>query len=508
MIRPPRLVLRLLLLGLALATHPLAADPLSDIETMPPSNPYRATLLRYTSLSPEDRQALDNWASPLDKAAPPTLTASQQTLARDLTAAVVATATSPATTAADWNPVLPDSDPEKLTKTLIPAVGSTRTLARIAAKTAATLPPNEAIATYAAVAQLGRQQRTSSTILQQLTGVVIEGLALSGASKDLMRFSPAELKQLSAAWHDLQPPPSVADSIDCERDTFFKPFIETKILPGLHALLAEEAADNANTPAPATQPDAERTFTRDLRLSGLLDLGDGERRILLENTATHAVLTLRENIAVEGITLTGIDFEKRRAYIRHEHREAVIHLQSKQIVERSRAAAELRALFGNMFGDNQSDLGKALHALLDKVRANPDGVDGYVRDLFAAYQQNIDRQIAGAAQPKAAPADTTPSFEDPLMNILVPSFGRVARNMHSAATQSTMLHAAVQLRLRALGQSDATIPADPWAADGSSFAYEKTPDGGYLLRSRYEVRPGKPLTYKFAAPDAGFVRVP
>jgi hypothetical protein len=61
----------------------------------------------------------------------------------------------------------------------------------------------------------------------------------------------------------------------------------------------------------------------------------------------------------------------------------------------------------------------------------------------------------------------------------------------------------VQLRLRALGQSDATPPADPWAEDGSGFAVEPTKDGGFLLRSRYETRPDKPLTLKFAAPDAG-----
>ncbi|MEY4489530.1 MAG: hypothetical protein RIQ79_2038, partial [Verrucomicrobiota bacterium] len=364
MLRPLRLLLHLLLLCLALAAPRLAADPLADAETMPASNPYRATLVRYASLSPEDREALDNWASPLDKASAPTLTAAQQTLARDLTSAVVATASSPATTAADWAPVFPDSDPDILLKTLIPTVGPTRTLARIATKAAATLPPSEAITAYAAIAQFGRQQRASSTLIQQLTGVAIEGVALSGASKDLLRFSPEELKHLSAAVHDLRPPPSIADSLGCELDTFFKPFIETKILPGLRALLAEEAADNADSAAPDAQPDADRTFTRDLRLSGLLDLGDGERRILLENVATHIVLTLRENIAVEGITLTGIDFEKHRAYIRHEDREAVIHLQSKQIVERSRAAAEFRALFATTFGAQEGEGAKVQRALL------------------------------------------------------------------------------------------------------------------------------------------------
>jgi hypothetical protein len=502
----------LLFLGLTLATRPLAADTLADIEAIPASNPYRAALVRYAGLSAEDRETLDHWISPADdKTPPPTLTAAQQTLVHDLTSAVVATANSPATTAADWAPKPDPKDPDDPTKATFPSIVPIRTLARIAAKTAESLPPADAIAAYAAVAQLGRQQRAGTTLLQQLVGVAVEGIALSGASKDLLRFSPAELQHLSAAWDGLLPYPTIEAALAGERDLFFKPIIEKKILPGLRALLAEEAADAPDSAAPAAQPDAERTFTRDLRLSGLLDLGDGERRILLENAATHVVLTLRENVAVEGITLTGIDFEKRRAYIRHDDQEAVIYLQSKQIVERSRAAAEIRALFESSLGMNTTegpDGAKMLRALLDRVRAHPDGADGYVRDLLVAYQQSIDRQIADAAQAKALPDAATPPSDDPLLNLLVPTFGRAARTLHNIETESVMLKTAVQLRLAALGQpkTATTLPADPWAGDGSGFSMEKTPDGGFLLRSRYEFRPDKPLTYKFAAPDAGFVR--
>ncbi len=90
----------------------------------------------------------------------------------------------------------------------------------------------------------------------------------------------------------------------------------------------------------------------------------------------------------------------------------------------------------------------------------------------------------------------------------MPAIGKVARTLHKSATLSTMLQAAVQLRLRALGQFDAPPSADPWSGDGSAFAVEKSPDGGFLLRSNYESSPGKPVTYKFGARDAGFVRVP
>ena len=515
MLRPQRIILHLLILCLALATRSFAADPLAAIEAMPASNPYRAALVQWASLPDEDRKAVDNWISPPDEAAPPVLTTAQKTIVRDLTSAVAATATSPATTAADWAPVPDPKDPDNPFNGSFPTVGPILTLARIAAKTAETLPNSEAIATYAAVAQLGRQQRTGSTLIQQLVGVAIESNALAGASKDLLRFSPAELKQLSAAWSGLQPSPSVETAMAGERDMFLKPFMERTILPGMRAWLAEEAAnlaaDNPDSPRPAGQDATGRTFTRDLRLSGLMDLGDGERRILLENTQTHLVTTLREGHASEGMTLTGIDFEKRRAYIHHEKGEAVIYLTSKQIVERSHAAAKFRTVLKSFSGSFSSEPGgsdKAIRVWLDKIRAHPDGADGYIRDLLITYQQILDQQIASAAQAKATPDDATPPPDDPYLRALVPTLGRVARTLQNVETQSVMFQAAINHRLNSLGQTGATPPPDPWSDEGASFTMEPTPDGGFLMRSRYEALPGKPLTYKFAAPDAGFVRVP
>ncbi len=277
-------------------------------------------------------------------------------------------------------------------------------------------------------------------------------------------------------------------------------------VPGLRELLATNATGD--------EPDSispEADFTRHLRLSGLANLGEGELRISLENTRNGESFTLRLGSTVEGVELVSLDFEKRLAVIRQDAREAVIHLESKRIVPQKSAALRLREFFAvfDSMGGKDADLAP-LRQTLAAARAHPEGVDGYARDLLARYQSGIDQQLAVANSP-GYPADLSASAApgvDPILALAMPAIGKVARYLHNSATQSTMLQAAVQLRLRALGQSDATPPADPWPGDGSAFAVEKSPDGGFLLRSRYETRTGKPLTYKFAAPDAGFVRVP
>lgn len=495
-----RKLAQLCLLVAALAARVLAANPLDDIKHIPESNPYRPVLDQYARLSQEDRDALGRWISPPDDTSPPpALTPGQKALARDLTAALVATASAPPTTAADWVPATNPADPDNPFAALIPTVRPFRDLARIAVKDAETRPPSDAIATYAAIAQLGRQQRGGPSLIQQLTGVAIEGIAQAEAAERLGDFSAAQLQQLSAAFNGLHAAPSVADSVSGERDLFFTPFMMKTVLPGLRALLEEEA-DPASTPAPS---ESERTFTRDLRLSGLLDLGDGERRVLLENTKTGSVLTLLENRAVEGITLTGIDFEKRRAYIRHDDQEAVIHLQSKHIVERSQAAKKLLKFFEGMSLSTESQ-----KQWLDGARAHPEGAEGFVRGLLGNYDKSLAHQIALADEAKPSPEAETTADTDPLSDFGLNVIGKVARTLQNSQTQSTMLQAAIQLRLRELGNADATPPDDPWAKDGSGFSIEKTPDGGFLLRSRYETSPDKPLTYKFAAPDAGFKRQP
>ncbi|TAG32492.1 MAG: hypothetical protein EAZ36_02190 [Verrucomicrobia bacterium] len=498
--------------ALGLSSLPLFAeftmsDPVPYLENLPASNPYRAPLLRFATLPPTDRSALRAWieadpAAPADPLAPrSSLSDSQRELATSLTSELVALASSPALTAAHW-PLLPaPNDPENPAAIELPSVGLARELTRIVIKNADALPPSQAIDAYAAAAQLGRQQRGGATLIEELTGVAIENIAFTAAGRRLNDCSPADLKHLSEAWSKLGPLPSLTEALNGERDLFFRPMVERIIRPGLHALLAEGGD--------STDPgSADVGFTRDLRLSALVDLGGGERQISLENTATKTTFTLRENATVEGILLVRLDFENRRAVIRRGTQEAEINLESKEIVERRHSSVQLREMLNGRDWLNGEGSGKkALDATLARARAHPGGVDAYCDELYIAAQQGIAAHANAAASARFQ-EDAVPPSDDPILALSLPMIGRLARSLNNSATSPIMLQAAIHYRLGALGvASDSPPPSDPWAeGEGAPFAREATPDGGFVLRSRYETGPDAPLSYKFAAPDADFVR--
>ena len=476
-------------------------DVLAYVEALPGTNPYRATLLRLQTLPATDREALKKWT---DENA--SLTPDQQALARELSTSLVALATQPPTRGEDWPFLRDQDDPDDPNLISVAGASLVRDLARLAAKTGDTSPPGEAIAFYTAAAQLGRQQH-GVTLIDQLTGAAAEDIAISAASRRLSEFSPAELQKLSAAWSVLQPRPDNAQAFAAERDLFSDLYLNGILRPGLAAILAGDS--EAGEKAARQDPDAG--FTRHLRLSGLADLGDGERRISLENTATGLTFTITEGKSTEGIELVSLDFETHEAVIRRGGREAVIHLESKRIVERVNphdAVARLRKLFASSGMPRRDDDADLLDACVERARHHPGGAGGYVDDLLVAHRHLTEAQLAFADSPDAPanPPDLSDT-EEPLLKLFLPSLGSTGRTLNTFTTSATMLQAAIHQRLAQLGaaSSEAT-PTDPWTGDGSSFSYEATPDGGFQLRSRYEVNPGKPLTYKFAAPDAGFVR--
>lgn len=476
-----------------------AETPVS-LSHLPESNPYRAALVSLVTAPAEDRAALDAWLNPPTNTPPPNLTAAQQALVRSLTAAVVTSAQHPPLTREDWPVQLDAEDPENLLAATIPDVGIARKFARIATKAADSLPPSEALPIYAAAAQLGRQQRAGATLIHQLTGVAIEGIARDGPARRLHEFDAAQLRRLATEWHSLTPAPEAEAAIAGERDLFFIPLARTIILKAVKELLAAQIADAA-----AEGADSTSTFTRDLRLSGLINLGDNEPLISLENIATGQHFSIAVNRAAEGIELVSIDFENRQAVIRRGSREAVIHLESKKIVERRPPGPRTLAVLKDLsFADDA-----ARDRWLTQIASHPGGPEGYIADLIAAYENELLAQLADAAQAKAAPP--RPGPDDPFLALLTPSFGQVARTFYSSSTSTTLFQAAIHHRLAELGEpeGEAPAPADPWAdadAPAQGFTFEPTPDGGFLLRSRFEPRPDAPLTYKFGAPDAGFVR--
>jgi hypothetical protein len=512
------LLVALLALGAAFAP-PLRASNPSEAQiafaALPDSNPYRALLLRYAELPEEQRKLLNAWVSPSgaeDSAAPAELPRELRAFAAEMSAGLRAAASAPPLTAAEW-PILPNpSDPENPAAIIIPGVGLLRELGRIATRHADDLPPAEAVDAYAAVAQLGRQQRVGSTLIGQLTGVAIEGIAQAGLARRLGEFSADDLRRLSAAWLALAPPPDHADAFAGERDLFFKPIVENLLLPGLREMIASGATAEQLFAASAEQPSAD--FARDLRLGGLADFGGGERMIMLENTRDASSFTLRLGARVDGIELVSLDFGRRLAVIRRGTDEAVINLESKRIVPRKSAATRLREFFsGNLNVGDQTDFHHAtLAALLARARAHPEGPEGYARELLAAYQAGIDRQIAAASSARYPnPEPTEAEKSDPLLKLVMPAFGNIVRTFNGLATSNVMLEAAIQHRLGQLGETAPVPVPDPWAKTSDDtprpFQTERLPDGAFLLRSAYEIAPGAPYTYKFAAPDAGFIRV-
>lgn len=518
--RPSARVLLFALAAALAAPTPAAfaapsAETIAQLKQLPASNPYRAALLRLVNIPEADRVALQAWADyypdPDEPAPAPVLTADQRTLAAEFRDTLIASSSAPALDADAW-PLIPNpKDPDNPAAVTIDGVAYLRQLARISLKSADSLPADEAVATYAAVAQLGRQQRAGLTLIEQLTGVAIEGVAFSNAARRLDEFSPDGLRRLSAAWTSLHPLPTNAEAFAGERDAFFLPMIERIIAPGLHALLADPDAGKKS--GDDGDPASDSNPFRDLRLSGLVRLGPGEEQISLENSRTRETIVLRNGRPADGLELVSIDFENHRALIRRGEHEAFVNLRTKDVVALDRAARQLREMFDAMkLMSGGDDADTIFSKLLPLVHAHPEGVDGYARDLLAQYQSAIDRQVALAESakfpaPDAAPANAAGGFADPLVATITPVFGRLGRTLNNAATYPAMFQAAIQHRLAALDPS-ASEPAlaDPWSEDGASFAYEPAPDGGFLLRSRYEVAPDAPLTYKFAAPDAGYIR--
>jgi hypothetical protein len=510
---PPRRVIRLLLLFAApffTAVAAPASSPvprptsLDAVASLPASNPYREAMLRLGSLSREDRDQLANWISPPPDAPAPQLPAPLRALAAELAASVRTVAAHPRLDPAHWpftpNPAAPEDPTEALT---FLRLGTARDLARLAVRHADELPPSEAIDYYAAAAQFARQQRAAPTAVEQLTGVAIEGVAHAAASRRLGEFSASDLQRLSAAWDALHPRPNNAEVLAAERDLYLLPLAQNILLPGLRALLADPDAGLAPDSA-----SSDAGFTRDLRLSGLVNLGDGEQRILLENTRSGEHLSLRLGRPVDGIELLSLDFERRLAVIRRGSQQAEVHLQSKRIVERKGAAATLRERLAGLelvAGRGAGD--ETLRQILEFARRHPDGPEGYVRDYIAAYDESAERQVMRAYVPVFDETQDLAS-DDPLLALTAPAIGRIARTLNNSATASVALQAAIHHRLLRLDAApDAHGPTDPWSPDQAApFVFEPTSDGGFLLRSVYEIAPETPLSYKFAAPDSGFIR--
>ncbi|MBC8040877.1 MAG: hypothetical protein H7Y06_10070 [Opitutaceae bacterium] len=477
-------------------------DPTERVAHLPEANPYRAVALRWLSLPENDRKVLSDWMSPDDSEekplAPPD--ASQQEIARALANDLAAASKIGASQSELWPPKPDPKNPDNPFHFLIPDVGVMRDLAQITTKVADNSPAADAIQLYAATARFGRDIRSGATLIQGLTGVAVEGIASAGAARRLNAFSPQELELLSSTWGQLPKPAGIEHALQSERNVFFMPLLERIILPGLLALQAE-GIDTFNAPSRSKlSPEL-----KNLRLSGLID-ADGEQLIHLENIATGNSFSVTNKRSAQGVKLIRFDAKAGRAWMRVNDTPAVLDLQSKQFVSARDDIARLQKFLGE-------DLGNETPAKtpewVRRALAHPDGPEGYAIDLIEEYDRRMAEQVLSAQQSKKPQPEADNTSTDPLIAMIMPTMSQVARRMNAAALQPTLLEAAIRHRL---GQPGVT-PPDPWSQPSSDekpapFAFEKTPDGGFVLRSAYEIQTGEPFTYKFAAPDAGVQRKP
>ena len=477
------------------------ADPLAAIRHLPADNPYRKPLEKWLNLPEEERKALSSWAEVKKEgeAPAPPLTSGQSELIAGLTASLRSAARQQ--DAAVW-PLVPNpAEPDNPMAIMVPHVGVMMSLGRLVTRGTESTQPRDAIETYAAVAQMGRQMRMGNALIDHLAGVAVEGIATAGAAKRLGEFSAADLDALHAAWAGLKAVPGTDQALRCERDTFFKPFLKHILKPGLAALLAEQAGLAETTPA------ARAGVGADLRVTAIIN--DGQRMIGMEDLANGRSFFVSEGKTVNEVTLVSIDFARNRAVLRIGGKDAIMDLASRRIVERQAAANRLLRTLGladSFSPDQRGAADELIGRLVQRVQNHPGGLDDYIRQLESHYETALSDSLLRAEQPKFdASAKGTPP-DDPLLAMLIPTFDGVARTLNRAELTVTMFNAAVALRSQELAGKPPAAAVDPWAKDGEKLHVDRNPDGGFILRSIYEGRDGKPVEYKFAAPDAGLIR--
>lgn len=329
----------------------------------------------------------------------------------------------------------------------------------------------------------------------------MEGIATAGVAKRLGEFSAADLDALQAAWAGLKAVPGTDQALRGERDEFFKPFLKHILKPGLAALLAEQAG------LAETAPVARAGVGAELRVTAIIN--DGQRMIGMEDLAKGRSFFVSEGKTVNEVTLVSIDFERNRAVLRIGGKDAIMDLTSKRIVERQAATNRLLRVLGlaNSFSPEQGGAADELMGrLVQRVQNHPGGLDGYIQQLESQYDTALANSLLRAEQPKFDASSKGNPPDDPLLTLLIPTFDGVARTLNRAELTVTMFNAAVALRSQELAGKPPEAAHDPWAKDGEKLHVERNPDGGFILRSIYEGRDGKPVEYKFAAPDAGLIR--
>ncbi len=357
----------------------------------------------------------------------------------------------------------------------------------------------DGMATAIGLAHLGRHLLTAPFFIGQLAGAAVEQRAANVVATRINDFTPDQLQRIGDAWGALPPPPDREEVWNNERQ-FFKYLVARYLRPGLRSCLestsqtgGQSATDDGTLP--------------DLRLSALIN-GSGERIIGLEDHRKQTSFFLRVGETVDGVTLVAIDFPRQRAYLRVCGREATLDLSSKRLIATPPVSREELIQFFPHSDDHDPERRRKaeewVEAILEKIRAHPQGLDGYLTDLQNKYDQLIWSGRLAAENPRFEGVPT-PVVDDPLLWQMA-VFTQLTRRFNQNDLTGPMVRAGVAQRRAVLLGESREPDLDPWGEPGQRLQWAKTAEGGFLLRSVYEVRPGGGSTFRFGQPESGWVK--
>lgn len=487
MLRAARSLLLLLTLGSAVGGLAREAAAPSYIDSLPESHPHRRILQQLATLPADQGEALDKWLAKPEGEAPAG------------TAELIAAATEHFRATANGG--LADNlwpyawENQIYGPTLNSA--SIRRLARLGKTAALSLPPDEAMEVLQSMAAMGRGLRNSQgPMIHGMMATMVEETARSGLAARLGDLDLAALDRLEASREKL--PAALSDIRFFSGEIrWMENYLNRHLLPELLKLSRMTEAELAGS----------TDFASQLRLSGVLEMGDGEKWIMLETTAEGRSIRLKEGESGDGITVVSIDIPDRRAVLRHEKGEAVVDLKDKTIRDTKPTFQFLEATLDLPEALNTPEKrDKLIRDLWHRLHGRPEGVAEYIAEQLDQVEQEGIHILEATRTTKFTKNLGWPGQGQAEASPWIGLFPFIVRDLHEDDTCDRMLSVAIALRRAELTNAEpgAGMIADPWAdPPGASFLVEKSADGSFVLRSAFEKIDRKPLSYKFAAKDAG-----
>jgi len=448
-----------------------------DLSYLPETNPYRTLLLNLQSLPETDATALLAWGSGGLNGDPPAdlpmaLKPFVDRLAADMRATL-----SKKTQTRDW-----PLRGEKSATTSLRGMPfqPVRTLTRVLVRATDEMPAEQAVATWLALIQFGRNLSDERTLTSSMMAVVLENAAFEPMRIRNGELSADELLALARGKAALRPPRSLTDMFDAERELFFTPTVDQEYLPALRLLVDPKSKASA--------------FDR-VEVRGLMEQSGGQGKLLLKDRATGRTFTVSRAETVSGFELVSFDLKERTAVIRHTGREARVNLSNNKISVNRPELEPLRMLFWSLETGPGTD--DDLQRLAEQV-IKQGGPDSYIAHAKAEYARVLGEVLALASQPAEAAPDALPRSDSLMVDTVAKIFYKFARINTGCRVRDRLLDRAIEIRLAKSGATETTARViDLRAEPGAPFAEETLADGTLRLTSRFESAAGVALRCEF-----------